>query len=211
MENLITKQDLLKKLRSYTESPDDENVLYKKKIKKALLESPELLYALHNEELESELFNKNGEINWNPITHEPYGEWDRYFGETSNIRSELFIPETQSKIKHFVCYQINFDEFPRYNSKQKYTEITFTILCQEKDITDKETGISRHDLIGSIIQDRFNWSNIFGMQTHLISSKESLTDNHYVVRTLVFQLTDLNNIYKTSNGVTSVTNYRVRK
>lgn len=46
---------------------------------------------------------------------------------------------------------------------------------------DKLTGIPRHDLIASIIRERFNWSNIFGMQTHLISSRESTTDNNYIV------------------------------
>ena len=69
-----------------------------------------------------------------------------------------------------------------------------------KDRTDKLTGIPRHDLIASIIRERFNWSSIFGMQTHLISSKESVTDNNYLVRTLVFQVLDLNGIVNTPYG-----------
>lgn len=36
-EKLITKKDLLGKLRAYSNTPDDENILYKKKIEKALL------------------------------------------------------------------------------------------------------------------------------------------------------------------------------
>lgn len=47
-----------------------------------------------------------------------------------------------------------------------------------------------------IARKQFNWSNIFGLQTKLISSKESMTDNNYVVRTLVFQ------IYYDINGIT---------
>ena len=69
-----------------------------------------------------------------------------------------------------------------------------------KDRTDKSTGIPRHDLIASIIRERFNWSSIFGMQTHLISSKESVTDNNYLVRTLIFQVLDLNGIVNTPYG-----------
>ena len=65
---------------------------------------------------------------------------------------------------------------------------------------DKLTGLPRHDLIASIIRERFNWSSIFGMQTHLISSKESITDNDYLVRTLVFQIFDLNGIVNTPYG-----------
>ena len=41
------------------------------------------------------------------------------------------------------------------------------------------------------------------MQTHLISSKESVTDNNYLVRTLIFQITDLNSITNTPMGKTT--------
>lgn len=211
-EQLVNKDDLLGKLRAYTENPDDENIQYKVRIKDALLSIPELLYVLNNEKLESELFNEDGTINWDPETHESYGEWDRYFGDTSNIRPSLFIPDTQTEAKNYVCYQVGFDELPRYNNTQKYTEITFTIFCHELNRTDKLTGIARHDLIASIIRERFNWSNIFGMKAKLISSKESTTDTHYVVRTLVFQIVDTNGIYNTPyGGKTSVSNYKLRK
>ena len=104
-----------------------------------------------------------------------------------------------------------FDELPRYPNIQKYTEITFNIFVNGKDRTDKLTGIPRHDLIASIIREKFNWSNIFGMQTHRISSKESITDNNYLVRTLIFQIVDTNGIVTTQNGKTSVTNYQLRR
>ena len=68
------------------------------------------------------------------------------------------------------------------------------------DIIDKSTAIPIHDLIASIIRERFNWSSIFGMQTHLISSKESITDSNYLVRTLIFQVLDLNGIVNTPYG-----------
>ena len=44
-EKLVTKNDLLNKLRAYQTTPDDENIQYKKKIKEALLSNPCLLYA----------------------------------------------------------------------------------------------------------------------------------------------------------------------
>ena len=95
-ERLISKADLLTKLRAYTETPDDESIQYKEKIKKALLQNPCLLYALNNKNLEPELFDKDGNINWeyNEQTkeYEPLGEWDRYFGESSNIRPYIFFP-----------------------------------------------------------------------------------------------------------------------
>lgn len=199
MAELKIKKDLLTKLRAYADNPDDDNIRYKEIIKDALLNNVELLYALNNKELESELFDGE-KLNIDEKTGELLGEVDRYFGESSNIRPYLFIPETQTDVKHYVCYQVMFDELPRYNNVQKYTTITFNIFVNGKDRTDKLTGIPRHDLIASIIREKFNWSNIFGMQAHLVSSKESITDNNYLVRTLIFQTTDTNSITYTPPG-----------
>ena len=199
-EILTTKEDLLNKLRAYASTPDDDNIRYKEKIHDALLSNVELLYALNNEELESELFDEDNNLLIDEETGELLGEVDRYFGDNSNIRPYLFIPDTQTDVKHYICYQVMFDELPRYPNIQKYTEITFNIFVNGKDRTDKLTGIPRHDLIASIIREKFNWSNIFGMQTHLISSKESVTDNNYLVRTLIFQITDVNSITYTQLG-----------
>lgn len=214
-EKLVTKNDLLNKLRTYKITPDDENIQYKKKIEKALMLNPCLLYALNEKSLESELFDDDGNINWewNEDTkeYEPLGEWDRYFGGTSNIRPYLFIPDTQTEVKHYICYQVSFDEMPRYQDTLKYTNVTFTIFVHGNDRNDKLTGVPRHDLIASIIRERFNWSNIFGMQTHLVSSKESTMDNNYLVRTLVFQVVDTNGIHKTTDKKSSIMNYGIRR
>ena len=215
MEKLETKNDLLSKLRAYRKTPDDENIVYKQKIKHALLSNPCLLYALNEKDLEAELFDDDGNVNreWNEDKkeYEPLGEWDRYFGSNSNIRPFLFIPDTQTDVRHYVCYQVTFNEQPRYNDVLKYTNITFTIFVHGNDRMDKLTGIPRHDLIASIIRERFNWSNIFGMQTHLVSSKESVMDNNYLVRTLIFEVVDTNGIHITSNGKTMVNNFSVRR
>ena len=209
-EILTEKEELLDKLRAYANTPDDDNIWYKEKIHDALLNNAELLYALNNEELESELFDGD-KLNIDKETGELLGEVDRYFGDNSNIRPYLFIPDTQTDVKHYVCYQVSFDEMPRYSTFHKYNEITFNIFVNGKDRTDKLTGIPRHDLIASIIRERFNWSNIFGTQVHLVSSKESVTDNNYLVRTLIFQITDVANILNTTSGNTKVINNVVRR
>ena len=196
-EILTTKEDLLNKLRAYANNPDDDNIKYKNIIRNALLNCPELLYALNNNELESELFDEDGNLLIDKDTGELLGEVDRYFGDNSNIRPSLFIPDTQTIVNSYVCYQVMFDELPRYQNIYKYNEIIFNIFVNGKDRTDKLTGIPRHDLIASIIRERFNWSSIFGMQSKLISSKESITDNDYVVRTLIFQIEDTNSIVYT--------------
>lgn len=214
VEKLVTKNDLLDKLRAYKTTPDDENIQYKKKIEKALMLNPCLLYALNEKSLESELFDDDGNINWEwneeKKEYEPLGEWDRYFGSNSNIRPFLFIPDTQTEVKHYICYQTSFNESPRYNAIEKYAQITFTIFVHGNDRMDKSTGIPRHDLIASILRERINWSNIFGTHCELVSNRESATDYNYLVRTLVFQLTALKNISQTQNNKSCVINNKVR-
>ena len=77
---------------------------------------------------------------------------------------------------------------------------------------DKWTGIPRHDLIASIIRERFAWSNIFGMQTYLVQNYESTTDTNYITRTLVFELIDLNSKVQTPyGGKSQMMNYGIRR
>ena len=144
-EILTKKEELLNKLRSYASTPDDDNIRYKEKIHDALLKNAELLYALNNTELESELFDEDDNLLIDEETGELLGEVDRYFGDNSNIRPYLFIPDTQTEVKNYVCYQVMFDEMPRYKDTQKYTKIIFTIFVNGKNRLDKLTGIPRHD------------------------------------------------------------------
>ena len=208
---ITNKTDLLDKLSSYTKNPDDENIRYKELIRQKLLNCPELLYALHEPDLDKELFNPDGSLNMDEDGN-LIGEISSFFGITRNIRPYIFIPETQEHVKNIICYQVAFDDLAKANNVQKYTNITFTIFCQEQDIVDELTGIPRHDLIASIIRENFNWSNIFGMQAKLISSRENITDNHYLVRTLVFQIVDLNGTVTTTYGSKpQFTNYQLRR
>ena len=75
-----TKDEMLEKLQGYAINPDDDNIRIKNQIYDILLHCPELLYALHNEELESELFDENGNLNIDE-NGEPLGQWDLYFGK----------------------------------------------------------------------------------------------------------------------------------
>lgn len=206
MVEMITKQDMLKKLKMFKETPDNDTIRYKKKIEKKLMGCPELLYTLNEKKLETELFDDKGNINWNTETGEPLGEWDRYFGSNANIRPFLFIPDTQTGARHYICYQVNFTESPRYNSVEKYIQVKFTIFVYGNDRIDKLTGIPRHDLLTAIIQEQINWTNIFGTQCMIVSDQESTTDNNYLVRTFIFQATMPNSITETRNGISRTIN-----
>jgi hypothetical protein len=208
---LKTKADLLKKLRLFSECPDDDNVIFKQKIQNALMNCPELLCAVNEKSLEDELFNKDGTINYD-------GEWDKFFSDSfhdGNIRPYLFIPDTQDDVRNYICYQTHFEETPRYNAVEKYCLVTFTIFVHAGDRVDFNTGLPRHDLIAAIIRDKLNWTNIFGTQCRIISDRESMTDYKYVVSTLIFQCTMPNNIVQTSiyknNGKTTTSTNVINK
>lgn len=194
-----TKDEMLDKLRSYAETPDDDNIRIKEKIKHELLSCPELLYALNNKELEHELFDSEGNLIQD-------GEWDRYFGYNSNIRPFLFFPEVQTDAKSYLCYQVQHGDSPRYNPIEKYCNIVFTAFVYQSEMMDFETGIPRHDLIISIIRERFAWTNILGSQCEIISNKETTMDNNYIVRTLIYRVILPNSIVNTKDGKTGYIN-----
>lgn len=182
---------VLENLRSYKTTIDDDNIRLKEKIKKELLDCDELIYALHNTE-----FEETGVDN------------DEYFG--TNILPYLSFPDSQTSVKNYLCFKMDFDEISTSNKIMKYNQVIFVILCHNSDIMDRATGIARHDLISAILIEQFNWSNIFGTQCKLISNKESVTDSDYVTRTLIFEFTTPNSIARTSNRTTSIINNKVK-
>ena len=196
-----TKTELINKLIDYSKSPDDDNIRYKDKIKKILLSTPELLYALHDKDLEHELFNDDGTLNTE-------GEWDNYWGENSLIRPYLFFPQTSTHKKNYICYQTMFNELMRGNNVEKYLDITFTVFVNSGDIIDKYTGIPRHDLIAAILRERFAWEGFEISKTKPTFNKESIMDNTYLVRTLQFEIVLPNEMSVTKNGITSYSNRR---
>lgn len=202
------RDGMLNKLRAYATNPDDDNIRIKEEIYSSFLHCPELLYALHEENLESELFyeDEDGNLVLNiDEDGEPAGEWDRYFGATGNIRPFLYIPETQTEVRHYICYQTSYDELVRYNPSEKNLIVTFTIFVNGKDSIDDATGIPRHDLLASIIREKFAWIGLEIPTTKPSSDKESTTDNNFIVRTLQFVAVLPNSITKT-NGTTSYYN-----
>ncbi len=206
-EILTTKEELLNKLRAYADTPDDDNIRIKKQIKDTFLNCPELLYAIHNKELESELFDEDGNLNINE-DGKLTGEVDRYFGGNSNIRPFLFIPETQDEVKNYVCYQTSYSDLVRYNDKEKKLIVTFTIFVNGKDSIDKLTNTPRHDLIASIIREKIAWIGLEISTTTPFGDKESTTDNNYLVRTLQYEVTLPNSICKTEGNNTFYNNKR---
>lgn len=194
-----TKDELLTKLQSYMDTPDDDNIRFKNKIREELMRCPELLYSLNEKKLESELFNEDGSLNED-------GEWDRYFGANANIRPFVSFPDVQTEMKNYLCYEVGIEKMPRDITIKKYCYVTFTCFVYMANGIDKYTGLARHDLIMSIIRERFAWSNIFSAKAIIVSDKPGSTDNNYITRTVVYQIELPDSVVQTKNGSTGYIN-----
>ena len=176
-----------KRLLAFKDNVDSDSIKIKEIIKKVLLDNKYIIHVLNNKELEE-------------LDSEP----DDYFN--INILPYYMISPTQTNVQNFLCYTVGYKELNRYNSTQKYLQISFVILCEQKNAIDKETGIARHDLLSALIQDQFNFTNYFGRKIQLVEDTESVVDSKYSCRTLIFeQITD-NNLVKTKNGTSRLIN-----
>lgn len=185
-----TKEDS-KRLASYKYIVDNDNIRIKQKIKEKLLANDDIIHVLDNKELQ-----------------EAEAENDEYFG--INIRDSYIIPETQVDSQNYICFTVGYRDINRYNDLVKELHITFYILCEQKNLKDRDTGIARHDLLGALIQNEFNYTNYFGRMIQLVQDEESITDNGYVTRVLTFTQTTDNNVTKTKYGqLTRIVNKEV--
>lgn len=183
----ITNEQIqyLRDLKTYIDSDD---IRYKEIIKKTLIENELILYLLNNKELE-----------------EADADPSDYLG--INILPMYIIHPTQHNVQNYICYETEVRELERYNSNMKLQRVIFYVLCEEKNIIEKKTGIARHDLIAALLMNEFNWTNVFGGQIHCVSNIPSVVDNDYACRTLVFEQTTDNNLAKTINKTTMI-NFR---
>lgn len=149
----------------------DDIIEMKRLIKQKLIADQDILEALHNPDIDIE----------SP---------DEFLD--NNIYGFIRIPTTQDTVRNFICFTVD-DIEPSYNSHMKVQQIQFNCICHLEDIKT-EFGIDRHDLIGYLVRDVFNWSNDFGKQFKLVYNKESTIDSDYYCRTLKFERECTNNL-----------------
>lgn len=172
-------------LRSFRNNLDSDNIKLKQQIKNKLLSDKYLIHVLHNKELE-----------------ENDAEPSDYYGV--NVLPYYIFPQAQTTVMNYVCFETSNEQ--RYQSVMKNQQIIFYILCEEKDVIDKETSLARHDLLAAIVQDLFNYNRFMGGRFELIADKPSVTDTHFLTRTLTFQQSTDNNIVKTRAGKPKIIN-----
>lgn len=171
----------LAELRDYRNIPDEDDIRYKQIIKQKLVESNKIIYLLHDKELE-----------------EAESEPDEYIGKV--ILPYYLVPDTQTRVRNFLCFETSFNYVSRDNSIIKYQQIIFYVICHKDDINVAEVSVPRHDLISAVLIDIFNGCNFFGTQMKLVENRPTILDNIYPSRTLIFENHTTNSI--TRNGKT---------
>ena len=153
---------------------DDDIIEIKRLIKQKLISDPDILEALHNPDIDMD----------SP---------DEFLD--NNIYGFIRIPTTQDTVRNFICFTVNDIEPDRYNTHMKTQVIQFNCICHLDDMKT-EYGIDRHDLLGYLIRDIFNWTNDFVLQFKLIYNQESAVDSDYYCRTLKFEASKPNSLNK---------------
>ena len=144
---------------------EDDISKMKRQIKQTLIADTDILEVLHNPDIDIDSPDE--------------------FLDT-NIFGFIRIPNTQDTVRNFICFTIDDIEEHRFNEVMKLQDIQFVVICHLSDMKT-DYGIDRHDLLGYLIRDTINWTNLFGLQFKLIYNKESTIDGDYYCRTLKFE------------------------
>lgn len=153
---------------------EDDIISMKRLIKQKLIADPDILEALHNPDI-------------------PLDSPDEFLD--NNIYGFLRVPTTQDTVRNFICFTVDDIEEHRFNEVMKVQYIQFNAICHLEDMKT-EFGMDRHDLLGYLVRDTFNWTNDFGLQFKLVYNKESVIDSDYYCRTLKFEATKINSLNK---------------
>lgn len=153
---------------------NDDIIEMKRLIKQKLISDPDILEALNNPNIDLD----------SP---------DEFLD--NNIYGFIRIPKTQDTVRNFICFTVDDIEDSRFNTHMKAQQIQFVCICHLEDM-ETNYGIDRHDLLGYLVRDVFNWSNDFGLQFKLVYNKESTIDSDYYCRTLKFERECTNSLNK---------------
>ena len=153
---------------------NDDSISIKRLIKQKLIADTDILEALNNKDIDIDSPDE--------------------FLDT-NIFGFIRIPSTQDTVRNFICFTVDDIEEDRYNEVIKIQYIQFNCICHLDDMKT-DYGIDRHDLLGALVRQNFNWTNMFGLQFKLIYNKESTVDSDYYCRTLKFMAQKPNSLNK---------------
>lgn len=177
---LSTKmQDIIKRsIDEKNNSNLDDIFRYKYKIMKMLTSNQDILHALHNDELCGKDEVINGDL-YRDVC----------------IFDFLKLPNLKDRVNNYICFEVNDSGYGSTIEKR----IVFRTVSH-KDDHKTDWGISRQDLIASIIKNEFDWSNVFGMHLEKISDVGLIADDEFYYREIVYKTSAPNNVYNKINN-----------
>lgn len=151
---------------------DDYIITAKRLIKEKLYNDPDIIEVLDNPNLDP---------------NEP----DSYVGV--NILPHIMIPGVLPEKQNYICFDIKRKELSKFNDHMSSLFYIFNVYAHQ-DLLKTPYGIERHDLMGYLVRDIFNYSNFMGNQLVLASDTPGIMDAYYASRSLVFEVTTTNQL-----------------
>lgn len=168
-------QERIERLFSCRSEQGFDSISYdKRKILEDLYKDSDIIEILNNKELQA--------VNACP---------EDYYNV--NIYSFLKIPDAQSKVKNFICFEVNDTDIVDSNKIMSSKQIMFRTICHKDDVSTI-WGIDRQDLLAALIKERFQWSNILGTQLIKTYDSGKVAENGYYYRNMYFEQTAPNDI-----------------
>lgn len=174
MENIIKRS-----IDEKNKSNIDDIFRYKYKIMKMLTSNQDILHALHNDELCGKDEIINGDL-YRDVC----------------IFDFLKLPDLKDEVNNYICFEVNDTGHGNMLAKR----IIFRTVSH-KDDHKTDWGISRQDLLASIIKNEFDWSNVFGMHLEKESDVGSIADDDFYYREIVYKTSTPNNTYNKINNI----------
>ena len=168
MENILNKS-----IGDKIDSNIDDIYRYKYKIMNLLTSNQDILHTLHNNNLAGNDDIINGDL-YRDIC----------------IFDYMKLPDLKSEVKNYICFEV--DDNSNYNNLIN-KRITFRTVSHEDDCKT-DWGISRQDLLASIIKTEFDWTNALGMHLEKSSDIGYVADGGYYYREICYNVTAPNNI-----------------
>lgn len=151
---------------------DDYIITAKRLIKQKLYSDPDIIEVLDNPALDPQ-------------------EPDSYVGV--NILPHILLPGALPEKQNYICFDIKRDDIAKYNSHMSDIYFLFNVYSHEDHVKTKY-GIERHDLLGYLVRDLFNYSNFMGNQLILTSDSPGIMDAYYASRSLMFKVITTNEL-----------------
>lgn len=158
----------------------DDIFRYKYKIMHMLISNQDILNALHWEKSE---FDENFNIT----------NGDQF--KDVCIFDYMKLPNLKENVRNYICFEVN--DYKGYD-EHIIKNVIFRVVSHEEDIVT-DWGISRQDLLATIIKNEFDWTNVFGIHLTKKSDEGLVTKDGYCYREILYVSTVPNNAHNKMN------------